>query len=109
MRTFSTDIPRDRNIYGDNTLSKKDDYVIPDTVREINVLWDDVLFCQLRNSTEAYSEPSLKHYNKAFLLKKLTALPEYIFYEVAGLTQAEFTCSKSTMQTSEQCVKSVQS
>ena len=45
MRTFSTDIPHDRNIYGDNTLSKKDDYVIPDTVREINVLWDDVLFC----------------------------------------------------------------
>ena len=35
-------------------------------------------------STEAYSEPILKHYNKAFLLKKLTALPECIFYEVAG-------------------------
>ena len=79
------------------------------TIREINVLWHDILFYLLRNSTEAYSEPSLKHCNKAFLLKKLTALPEYIFYEVAGLTQPEFTCSKSTMQTSEHCVKSVQS
>ena len=52
------------------------------TVREINVLWGDVLFCYLRNSTEEYSESSLKDYNKAFSLKKLTALPEYIFYEV---------------------------
>ena len=77
------------------------------TIREVNAFWHDVRFFQLRNSTEAYSEPSLKHYNKAFLLKKLTALPEYIFYEVAGLTQPEFTCSKSTMQTSG--VKSVQS
>ena len=71
--------------------TRKLDYVIPETIREINVLWHAVLFYQLRNSTEAYSEPSLKHYNKAFLLKKLTALPEYIFYEVAGLTQPEFT------------------
>ena len=77
------------------------------TIREINVFWHDVLFCQLRNSTEAYSEPSLKHYYKAFLLKKLTALPGYIFCEDAGLTQPEFTCSKSTIQTSG--VKSVQS
>ena len=61
------------------------------TIREINVLWDDALLRQLRNPTEAYSEPSLKHYNKAFLLKNLTALPEYIVYEVAGLTQPEFT------------------
>ena len=89
----------------DNT--SKVDYVIPET----NYSWDKyfVAWCSLllRNSTEAYSEPSLKHYSKAFLLKKLTALPEYIFYEVAGLTQPEFTCSKSTMQTSG--VKSVQS
>ena len=88
--------------------TRKVDYVIPET----NYSWDKyfVAWCSLllRNSTEAYSEPSLKHYSKAFLLKKLTALPEYIFYEVAGLTQPEFTCSKSTMQTSEQCVKSVQ-
>ena len=77
------------------------------TMPEINVFWHDVFFFQLRNSTEAYSEPSLKHYNKAFLLKTLTALLGYIFYEVAGLTQPEFTCSKSTIQTSG--VKSVQS
>ena len=44
------------------------------TIREINVLWDDVHFCYLRNSTEAYSESSLKDNNKAFLLKQLTAL-----------------------------------
>ena len=79
------------------------------TIYEINVLWDDVLFCWLQNSTETYSESSLKHFNKAFLLKKLTDLPEHIFYEVAGLTQLEFSCSKSTMQTLEHCVKSVQS
>ena len=78
------------------------------TICEINVLWHDVLFCYLRNSAETYSEPSLKHYNKAFLLKKLTALPEYIYFEVASLTQPEFTCSKSTRQKLEQCVKSVQ-
>ena len=38
------------------------------TIREINVLWDDVLFCYLGNSTEAYSESSLKDHSKAFLL-----------------------------------------
>ena len=37
-------------------------------IREINVLWD-VLFCYLRNSTEAYSESSFKDYTKAFLLQ----------------------------------------
>ena len=78
------------------------------TIREISIFWHDILFSQLGNSTEAYSEPSLKHYNKAFLLKKLTALPEYIYFEVASLTQPEFTCSKSTRQKLEQCVKSVQ-
>ena len=38
------------------------------TIREINVLWDDVLFSYLGNSTQAYSESSLKDHNKAFLL-----------------------------------------
>ena len=32
--------------YGDNIATRKDDYVItPGTIREINVLWDNVLFC----------------------------------------------------------------
>ena len=38
-------------------------------IREINVLWDDVLFCYLRNSAEAYLESSIKDCNKAFLLQ----------------------------------------
>ena len=42
---FSRNIPNDRNIYGDNIATKKYDYVIiPETIREINVLWDDDLF-----------------------------------------------------------------
>ena len=46
MVIFSTDIPNDRNIYSDNIATKKTDYVIiPETIREINVLWDDVLVC----------------------------------------------------------------
>ena len=45
MKIFSTDIPNDRNMYGDNIATKRDDYVIvPETIREINVLWNDVLF-----------------------------------------------------------------
>ena len=87
----------------------KVDHVIPETNNSWDVLWDDVLFCWLQNSTETYSESSLKHFDKAFLLRKLTDLPQHIFYEVAGLTQLEFSCLKSTMQTLEHCVKSVQS
>ena len=45
MKIFSMDIPNDRNIYGDNIVTKKVDYVIPEAICEINVLWDDVLFC----------------------------------------------------------------
>ena len=46
MKIFSRDIPNGRNIYGDNIATKKNDYVIiPEIIREINVLWDDVLFC----------------------------------------------------------------
>ena len=42
---FSRNIPNDRNIYGDNVATKKYDYVIiPEIIREINVLWDDDLF-----------------------------------------------------------------
>ena len=49
--------------------TRKVDYIIPETtIREINVLWDDVLFSYLGNSTQAYSESSLKDHNKAFLL-----------------------------------------
>ena len=45
MKNFSTNLPNDRNIYGDNIVTKKNDYVIiPETIREINVLWGDVLF-----------------------------------------------------------------
>ena len=45
MKIFSTDIPNDRNMYGDNIATKRDDYVIiPETIREINVLWHDVHF-----------------------------------------------------------------
>ena len=45
MKIFTTDIPNDRNIYGDNIATKKGDYVIiPETIRDINVLWNDVLF-----------------------------------------------------------------
>ena len=45
MKIFTTDIPNDRNIYSDTTVTKKGDYVIiPETVRDINVLWNDVLF-----------------------------------------------------------------
>ena len=45
MKIFSSDIPNDRNMYGDNIVTKEDDYVIvPETIREINVLWHDVLF-----------------------------------------------------------------
>ena len=43
MKIFSTDIPNDRNMYGDNIATKRDDYVIvPETIRDINVLWHDV-------------------------------------------------------------------
>ena len=67
MNIFSTDIPSDRNMYEDNIATKRDDHaIIPETIHEINVLWGDVLFCYLHNSKEAYSEPSLKHYNKVF-------------------------------------------
>ena len=46
MKIFSPDIPNDRNIYGNNIATKKNVYVIiPETIREINVLWDDALFC----------------------------------------------------------------
>ena len=46
MKIFLLDILNDRNIYEDNILTKKDDYVIiPETICEISVLWDDVLFC----------------------------------------------------------------
>ena len=45
MKIFSTDIPNGRNIYGDNIATKKVDYAIAETIREINILWDDVLFC----------------------------------------------------------------
>ena len=58
----------------------------------------------LLKSTEVYSEPST-HYNKAFLLKQLTALCEYIWW----LPQPVLSCSNSTMQRPEQSVKSVQS
>ena len=96
-------------IYGDNIATKKNDYVIiPETIREINVCGMMFSFVSYVIQ-QAYSEPSLKHYNKAFLLKELTALPGYTFNETAGLTQPVFTCSKSNMQTPEQCVKSVQS
>ena len=45
MKIFSTDIPNERNMYCDNIATKKDDYVIvPETIREKNVLWHDVLF-----------------------------------------------------------------
>ena len=45
MKIFSTDIPNSRNIYGNNIATKRDDYVIiTETIQEINVLWDDVLF-----------------------------------------------------------------
>ena len=45
---------------------QKNDYVIiPATICKINVLWDDVLFYELCNSTQAYSEP-VKYYNRAF-------------------------------------------
>ena len=38
MKILSTDIPNDRYIYGENIETKKVDYVIPETIREINVL-----------------------------------------------------------------------
>ena len=39
-------IANDRNIHGDNIATKKDDYVItPGTICQVNVLWDNVLFC----------------------------------------------------------------
>ena len=45
MKIFSTDIPNNRNIYGNNIATKRDDYVIiTETIQEIKVLWDDVLF-----------------------------------------------------------------
>ena len=45
MKIFTTDIPNNRNIYSDNIATKKGDYVIiPETIRDINVLWNDVLF-----------------------------------------------------------------
>ena len=45
MKIFTTDIPNDRNIYSDTIETKKGDYVIiPETIRDINVLWNDVLF-----------------------------------------------------------------
>ena len=45
MKIFSTDIPNDKNMYGDNISIEKDGYVIiPDAIRERNVLQDDVLF-----------------------------------------------------------------
>ena len=34
MMIFSTDIPNDRNMYGDNVATKKVDYVVPETIRE---------------------------------------------------------------------------
>ena len=45
MKIFSTDIPNDKNMYGDNISIEKDGYVIiPEAIRERNVLQDDVLF-----------------------------------------------------------------
>ena len=45
MRIFSVGISNDRNTYGDNIATKKDDYVIiPEITRDINVL-GYVLFC----------------------------------------------------------------
>ena len=31
MKIFSTDLPNDRNVYGDNIATKKVDHVIPET------------------------------------------------------------------------------
>ena len=46
MKIFFTDMPNDRNIYGDNITTKKNDcIIIPETIRVINVLRDVVLFC----------------------------------------------------------------
>ena len=45
MKIFSTDIANDRITYGDTIATKKVDYVIPETIREINILWYDVLLC----------------------------------------------------------------
>ena len=45
MKIFSADILNDRIYNGDNITIKKDDYfIIPETIHEINILWDDVLF-----------------------------------------------------------------
>ena len=45
MKIFSTDIPNDKNMYGDNISIEKDGYVIiPEAIRERNVLQDEVLF-----------------------------------------------------------------
>ena len=50
MKIFSTDIPNDRNMYGDNIATKRDDYVIvPETIRDINVLWHDVQKRRIQN------------------------------------------------------------
>ena len=39
MKIFSTDIPNDRNMYGDNISKEKDGYVIiPEAIRERNAL-----------------------------------------------------------------------
>ena len=51
MKIFSADILNDRIYNGDNITIKKDDYfIIPETIHEINVLWDDVLFYIIQQS-----------------------------------------------------------
>ena len=51
MKIFSTDIPNDKNMYGDNISIEKDGYVIiPEAIRERNVLQDDVLFYAIQQN-----------------------------------------------------------
>ena len=109
MKIFSTDIPNDRNIYGDNIATKNVDYVIPETIPEINVLWMTFSFISYVIKQRPIQNPVSNIIIKLFYSKSSLLCRNIFFYKVAGLTQLEFTCSKSTKQTLEQCVKSVQS
>ena len=92
MKIFSTDIPNDRNMYGDNIATKRDDYVIvPETICEINALWHDVLFYvnQKRRIPNPVSNITIKLfcsnswllYGSIYLMKLLGWPSRYLFVE----------------------------
>ena len=65
--------------------------------------------CHKEIPAQVFSLESCENFKEIFLIEHLRATASDLSYLTAILTQPAFTCSKSTMETPEQCVTSVQS